>query len=151
MEPDSAGSEIHTTAVSHSAEADAGQIIASLLASELANLDHIQVVERGQMDNLLGEQKLQMSGVVNTATAVEIGQMPDPNAVLVGNVSDYLAWSSLGLPGSTVSFSMRIINVKTGLLLTSGSITRVANFTTAFQNAHNLSRELVAQISQSTN
>ena len=134
------------TVIFQSAGADAGEVIASLLAGELANLSNINLVERGQIKNVLGEQKLQMTGVVDSSSAVEIGKILGADAVLIGNVFDYLSWSSLAIPGSTVSYSMRIIDVETGKVLTSGSTSKVENFTTAFQNAQNQTRTLVSKI-----
>ena len=135
-----------TTSIS--AGPDAGQVIASLIASELSSLSNIKVVERGRIDHLIDEQQLQMTGIIDSESAVEIGKMLGADAVLVGNVTDYLSWSSLGLTGSTVSFSMRMIDIKSGQVVTSGSISRVENFTVAFQNAQKLAKRLITEIGQ---
>ena len=127
---------------------DAGKIIASLLANELGRLNNISIVERNQMNDLLDEQKLQMSGVIDSSTASEIGKILGADAVVIGSVSDYANWTAVLVPGSTVSFSMRMIDVETGKVITSGSITKVKEFTVAFENAQNLARLLVAEIGQ---
>lgn len=134
------------TVIYQSGGADAGQTIANLLAAEFSKASNINIVERLQMNQLVEEQKLQMSGVINTSTAVEVGQMIGANAVLIGNVSEYIAWSSLGIPGSTVSFSVKMIDVESGQVISSGSISKVERFDTAFQNAQKLVPSLVTKL-----
>jgi curli biogenesis system outer membrane secretion channel CsgG len=129
-----------------SAGPNAGKAIASLLANEFSRLSNIAVIERGQMEKLLQEQKLQMSGVSSESSAVEIGEIIGADAVVVGEVSDYSSWSSLIGNGSTVSFSARMIDVKTGKLIASGSISKIEHMMLAFQNAQNLAAQLVEQI-----
>jgi len=129
-----------------SASSDAGQVVASLLANEFGKLGNISIVERGQMNELLGEQKLQMSGVIDSRTAKEIGKILGADAVVIGSVSDYVSWTALLLPGSTVSFSMRMIDVQTGKVIISGSITKSDDFSIAFQNAQNLAQQLITEV-----
>ena len=129
-----------------SAGPDAGRTIASLLANELARLDNVAVIERGQMGKLLEEHKLQLSGITSESSAVEIGEILGADAVVVGEVSDYLSWTSLAGNGSTVSFSARMLDVKTGKVVASGSVSRIEKMMLAFQNAQNLAIQFVEQI-----
>ncbi|MBL6999625.1 MAG: hypothetical protein ISR73_07170 [Gammaproteobacteria bacterium] len=142
------GSQLAGVVSSVSAASNAGQVVASLLANELGKLTNISIVERGQMNNLLGEQKLQMSGIIDSSSAAEIGKILGADAVVIGNVFDYVNWTAMLLPGSTVSFSIRMINVQTGKVISSGSITKSDDFTVAFQNAQNLTRELISEFAQ---
>ena len=140
------GTQLAGVVSSVSASPDAGQVVASLLANELGKLGNVSIVERGQMSELLGEQKLQMTGVIDSSTAKEIGKILGADAVVTGSVSDYVNWTAVLLPGSTVSFSMRIIEVQTGKVITSGSITKSDDFSIAFQNAQNLAQQLISEV-----
>ena len=127
---------------------DAGRVIGSLLANELSRLDNVTVVERGRIEGLVGERELQMSGVVSPASAVQIGEMLGANAVVVGDVTEYVNWTSIGIHGATVSFSMRMIDVQTGRVVLNGSISRVENYASPFQTAQIVTREMVEDIAR---
>lgn len=122
---------------------DAGRVIAGLLAGELNTLINVSVVERGQLGTLTREQELQMSGSVDANSAVELGKVLGADAVVVGDVSEYVAWTSIGLSGSTVSYTMRMIDAQTGRILANGSVSRVKSFSSAFDNAQELTQMLV--------
>lgn len=127
---------------------DAGRVVGSLLANELSRLDNVTIVERDRIDALVGEQELQMAGVTDPASAVRIGEMAGANAVVVGEVTEYVNWTSIGIHGATVSFSMRMIDVQTGRVVFSGSISRVENYASPFQNAQIVAREMVEDIAR---
>jgi len=129
-----------------SADANAGRSVASILANEFARLDNVTIIERGQIEKLMAEQKLQQSGTINESSAVEIGEILGADAVIVGEISDYASWSSVIANGSTVSFSMRMIDVKSGKVIATGSESRIEIFTVAFKNAQNLVRKMVDQV-----
>ena len=133
-------------AVYSSGGPDAGRIVASLLANELSALNNVTIVERGQIEELINEQELQMSGVISSRSAVQIGEVLGANAVVVGDVTEWVNWTSIGLHGSTVSFSMRMIETESGRVVLNGANSKVANFTTPFQNAQELTRELIQDI-----
>ena len=132
-----------------SAGPDAGRDIAALLASELSRLENVTLIERGRMADLVEEQKLQLSGMIDSQSAVEVGKMIGADAVLIGSVSDYLAWSALAIPGSTVSFSIRIIEVESGKVVGSASVTEALHLVTAFENAQKLAQQVVNGLASS--
>ena len=134
--------------VAVSADANAGRTIASLLANEMSGLDNVTIVERGQVERVMEEQKLQLSGAVSSASAVQIGEMLGADAVIVGEVSDYLNWTSLIGNGTTVPFTIRMTDVKTGKVVFSSSVSKVEHMVVAFQNAQNLARQIVSEIAQ---
>lgn len=49
----------------------------------------LKVVDRENMEAILQEQKLQLSGVVDNATAVQVGELVGAQAILTGNVLSY--------------------------------------------------------------
>ncbi|UCD38379.1 MAG: hypothetical protein JSW54_02560 [Fidelibacterota bacterium] len=77
------------------------------MRSELVKTGAVQVVERGQMQQILGEQDFQMTGCTSDECAVEIGQMLGVTKMIAG---------SIGKIGSTYTLDLRTINVGTGAI-----------------------------------
>ncbi len=80
------------------------QTVAELLVTQLANLEHLTLVERMRIDDLLAEQELQREGVTEDG-GMELGQMLNADYVLLG---------SIGASGSSITFSARLLDVATG-------------------------------------
>jgi len=57
----------------------------------LANLNDpfLKIVDRENIDRILEEQRLGLSGVVDESTAVEVGELMGAQAVLMGTIIDY--------------------------------------------------------------
>jgi TolB-like protein len=70
-----------------------------------------RVVDRDVVDNILQEQHFQRSGVVNTATSVEVGKILGINLVLTGTVRVMAA------DGSKFHIELRIIDVQSAELV----------------------------------
>lgn len=129
-----------------SAGADGGKVVAGVLASELANIDKIQIVERSQMDDVLAEQSIQMTGAIDTETVVKIGQLIGVDAIIVGNLTDYVSWNAVAVYGSTITFSVRMIDTESGRVVLSGAISRVRSGMEPFPNVQVTTKELVDSI-----
>ena len=65
-----------------------GQYLAEELTTRLVRAGRFQVVERRQLDQLLAEQKLDASGLVDEATASRLGNMLGAGAIMTGSVAD---------------------------------------------------------------
>ncbi len=79
------------------------------MRSELVKTGAVTVVERGQMQQILGEQDFQLTGCTSDECAVEIGQMLGVTKMVAG---------SIGKIGSTYTVDLRNIDVATGAILT---------------------------------
>ncbi|MBU0713276.1 PEGA domain-containing protein [bacterium] len=75
------------------------------LRDELFKTGKFQVMERGLMDQILKEQKFQLSGCTSNECLVEIGQLISVRQIIGG---------SIGKVGNVYSISARIIDVETG-------------------------------------
>lgn len=64
-----------------------------------------KVIDRGNMEKILGEQKLQMSGCVTGECIIEAGQLLGVGKLITGTVS---------LVGKTYYLTLSLISVKTG-------------------------------------
>jgi curli biogenesis system outer membrane secretion channel CsgG len=129
-----------------SAGKDGGSVIAGLLAADLAGLDNIRIIERDRIAQVLNEQAIQQSGVTDSETAVKLGQLAGADAVIVGELTDYVHWESLTGPGSTISFSIRMIDTESGRIILNSAISRVRGYVEPFANAQLTSKELVEAI-----
>ena len=129
-----------------SAGENGGSVIAGVLATELPGLGNVRIIERGSLSEILDEQTLQLSGMVDANSAVEVGRLTGADAVVVGELTDFVYWENTGVTGTTVSFSMKMISVETGDVLLSGSISRVRSLTDIFLNAQLTTRELVTAL-----
>jgi len=81
--------------------------IAENLSTELINLD-FPLVERGQLDKVLKELKIQDTGMIDPKTAKQIGQLAGCDLIIVGSISDQ---------GQFVVINCRLLETATGKAL----------------------------------
>ncbi len=74
------------------------------LSSKLAALPNVVVIERGQMNKILQEQRLQASGFVDTETAVELGKVIGIKKAVTG---------SYQVSTTKILISARVVDVET--------------------------------------
>lgn len=98
------------------------RVLTNRLGTHMVQLGRYQVIERGQMEQILTEQDFQMTGCTSNECAVEIGQLIGAGQMLAG---------SFGKLGTVYTIDMRIIDVVTGRILRTtsydieGSISRM--------------------------
>jgi WD40 repeat protein len=80
----------------------------NLLASQVAGIRGLTLVEKDALDRILREIRFQNSGLTTTDEAARIGSMLNASRVIVGSVSQL---------GSVVVISARVIGVETGGVL----------------------------------
>ncbi len=66
-----------------------GSQIATLVQSMLMEVQHYGILERDKLRRVLEEQNLGMSGVVDDATAAQVGQLLGVDALVFGEVTTY--------------------------------------------------------------
>ncbi len=93
--------------------AQEARVLTNRLGTHMVQLGRYQVIERGQMEQILNEQDFQMTGCTSNECAVEIGQLIGARQMLAG---------SFGKLGTVYTIDMRIIDVVTG------RITRTASY-----------------------
>ena len=64
-----------------------GDLLSDKMITQLVNLRRFRVVERSALDKILQEQALDVSGVVDEATAVQIGKVAGADAIVLGSVT----------------------------------------------------------------
>ncbi|MBN1522308.1 MAG: hypothetical protein JW928_07220 [Candidatus Aureabacteria bacterium] len=96
---------------------NAGSIMADIFAEKLLETGMYQLVERKQIKNVMDEHGLSMSGMLENSSLEEVGNILQVEGLVMGNVSDY-ADAMCGLYwGSTVNYSARLVDIKTGLVV----------------------------------
>ncbi|HEX8151662.1 MAG TPA: FlgO family outer membrane protein, partial [Thermoanaerobaculia bacterium] len=81
-----------------------GTYIAEELLSHLVN-SGLKIVERGMLDKILAEQKLQRTGAIDEKTAKQIGKIAGVDAIVTGSIADLQ---------SNVGVNCRLIDTTTG-------------------------------------
>jgi len=87
------------------AEEHLGKAVAEIMRTELIGTNHFRVVERAQINKALSEQQLQMSGVIDDKSAVEIGKLIGADSIIIGSVVKI---------GTSYTINSRMIDVRTG-------------------------------------
>lgn len=66
-----------------------GTAASDILVTELARTERFILIERAELDRLLTEQKLGLTGAVDPATAAQMGKILGAAAMIVGSVSQF--------------------------------------------------------------
>jgi TolB-like protein len=78
------------------------------MVTQLVELRRFKVIERAKLDEVLQEQRLQVSGVVDDRTAVDVGRVAGADAIVVGSVS---------VVGTTTTVGARVIETQSSEVL----------------------------------
>ncbi len=79
------------------------------LITGFVNSKRFKVIERAQLEKILAEQKLGMSGILDASTSAEIGKGIGVDAVVLGSVTR---------AGNSVSIDARLIDTETATIIT---------------------------------
>lgn len=83
------------------------QLLTNRLRTILVQMEVYNVIERGQMEQILQEQNFQLTGCTSQECAVEVGQVLGAQWMMTG---------SIGKIGQTFTVDLRIINVETSAI-----------------------------------
>ncbi len=89
---------------------DIARPLADKVIHEFSQSDRYKVIDRGNMNKILKEQKFQMSGCVAQECKVEAGQLLGVGKIVNGSV---------GIVGKTYYLTLQLIDVRTGEILKS--------------------------------
>lgn len=88
------------------------QLLTNRLRTLLVQTDAYNVIERGQMEQILEEQNFQLAGCTSQECAVEVGQLLGAQLIMIGDI---------GMLGQTLTVDLRIIDVGTAEILRTAS------------------------------
>lgn len=95
---------------------ESGEIATEAFSSNLLNLDVYDVIDRGALKQLLDEQNLGLTGVIEPSKALDIGKLAGADAIVIGAVTEFKPRCLLMFPPAKVALTARLINVKSGLV-----------------------------------
>ncbi len=110
--------------------------VSDLIKSDLVDSGMFTIVEREQINDILKEQSLQMSGCTDNACAIEIGKLLSANKIIVGEISAV---------GKTIIITIRVVDVKAGVAEFSSS-EKTKSIDTIDTAANNLVKRLIDTI-----
>jgi TolB-like protein len=93
-------------------QAEIGETVSEMLITALMQNNMFTLIERTQMDKLLEEQALGLTGAIDDETAVEVGNLIGVNAIVVGSISRL---------DKRLELDARVIDVNNGEVLTAAS------------------------------
>lgn len=121
---------------------DIGGGLAAMLTTSLVESDRFVVIERAELKEILGEQELKASGLVNTETGPKLGKLSGVQLLIYGAVTEFGGKDkgsgiSFGFSGGSMPFSLggaqekaygnvsmdiRVVDTTTGEVLESHSV-----------------------------
>ena len=93
-----------------------GTYLAEELVTDLFNAGDIEIVERTMLDKILGELKLNQTGVIDPETAKKVGRVAGVDAVVTGTITDLQSY---------IAVNCRLIDTQTGRIFAAAQ-TRIA-------------------------
>ncbi len=91
-----------------------GSLVSVMLTDELSRSTVFQVIERRDLDALMKEYKLSLSGFTSESTAPQLGELQGVELLVLGSVAEQ---------GDSYVVSARLVEVETGKIITSARIT----------------------------
>ena len=103
-----------------------GMAFADALTDELVKIDNWQVIERSQLEKIVQEKSLNMTGLTD-ADYTNIAKISKVDYIIVGSVSEFSYERraiNVFVPKTKISFKGRIINAETGAVVGTISYTK---------------------------
>jgi len=118
------------------ASKDLGEIILDKMITVLVNQERFKVMERAQLNRILEEQSLGSSGVVDAATAAQIGKGIGVDAIIIGSV----AASTSG----AISIDARVIDTESAAIIVADDVYSGSSDAQSVKNAiENLAKKMI--------
>ncbi|MBU4561342.1 CsgG/HfaB family protein [bacterium] len=103
-------------------------IVSDMFITELIGIGKFDVIERGQLDKVLGEYKLSLSGILDEKTRKELGRLLGVDAIFLGSavvrktpVFLAMQYSAVATTVYETAISVRLVDIETGSILISCS------------------------------
>ncbi len=93
-----------------------GSSVSDIFVTELLRAKRYTLVERGQIDRVLGETEFALSGLSESA-AIEAGKMMGADGVILGTVDEYGVVAHRGRSYPVVGASIRLIDCDSGRVM----------------------------------
>jgi curli biogenesis system outer membrane secretion channel CsgG len=107
-----------------------GRFIAEELITRIFTSGRFEVVERNLLQKVLEEQQLGMTGYIDQATAISLGQILGVDAIITGSLTDL---------GKNVKINARLISTGTGSVFAVASVNVIKDSTIKLLMGENIS------------
>lgn len=104
------------------------------MITSLYSLKRFKIIERSQIDKVLSEQKLGMTGAIDPDKAVKVGKMIGVDAILIGSISS---------TGDGVGIDARLIDTESGVIITAKDAYSPKN---SLQDVKNMATDIAIQV-----
>jgi len=98
-----------------------GKKAEEMLTTALAKTRQFNMINRSRISQVLDEQKLQISGMVDAATAVQIGKLLGAQVIITGSITE-MGCSAVSIiaqiASCRASIDVQVINVETAEIIT---------------------------------
>ncbi|MEW6556854.1 MAG: CsgG/HfaB family protein [Elusimicrobiota bacterium] len=108
-------------------EKNIGKVVSNILIRKLVNTKKFKVIEREQLDKILQEHKLKLSGVIDQESRLELGKILDVELLLIGKVIEFeVGYKETGFVMEMqerigkVRLEGRLVDVNTGEIVCAG-------------------------------
>ena len=91
-----------------------GRAVADTIITELINMKRFEVADRLNIEKIMNEQKLGLSGMMDEKNAVEVGNLLGAKLSIVGDVTGYsVGKKDNGGADGSITVDIKIVNVET--------------------------------------
>jgi len=98
----------------YSSSLERAYMVSDRIRNEIIKYGDYEVVERDQLNRVIEEQKLQLTGIIDENTAVKVGKILGANYVVIGTYYDKYS--------SECSLNIRLVEVESGKAISAGSV-----------------------------
>lgn len=112
--------------------------LTDMFISKLQKMEHIRVVERAKLDNIMSEMELNDLGVIDPDTAQKIGRLMGAQALYYGSFTSPL--------GEQLCLDGRLVRVETGEVISAGQSICAINDKALFDTVDKVSKIIEKQI-----
>jgi hypothetical protein len=121
------------------ASGDLGDIILDKIINVLVNQERFKVMERAQLDKVVAEQSLGVSGVIDAATAAEIGKGIGVDGIIIGSVA--------AARSGALSIDARVIDTESAAIIVAQDAYSGSSDAQSVKNAiENLARKITEEL-----
>jgi curli biogenesis system outer membrane secretion channel CsgG len=96
---------------------NAGTTVADIISNALLSVPNIKIVERSQLEKILIEHKLLISGIVKEPDFKLLGEILPVDAIVFGTITKYFQYYDRVNWGATIAYSARMVNIRTSEVL----------------------------------
>ncbi len=123
-----------------------GVSVADAVSYELRNVPNVKLIEHAQLEKILNEHKLSLTGVANNPDYLLLGQILPVDALIFGKVTIFQIWNDMAGHGGIVAYSARLVNTNTTEVLFSISCNAVKRGGTPGNIVNDLSRDAIKKL-----